>query len=186
MEIWKDIAQFNGKYQVSNLGNVRSVTRTVTQRSPKGGVSVRTLKGKTLKPKVTKNGYLELRLWAENSKGISVRVHRLVAEAFIPNPENKPQVNHKNGNKVDNSVDNLEWVTCQENVQHATKNGMIAYLRGEQHQNTTLTESDVRFIREHYMYRDAKWNTTTLAKKFGISIQTVLNIANGKVWNHLD
>lgn len=183
-EQWKAVEGFSGKYEVSSLGNLRSVDRTVVQKSPTGnGVSVRYLKGCQLKLKKTKQGYYEISFCAKKSKKVTKRVHQLVATAFISNPYNKPHINHINGIKTDNRVENLEWVTPKENVQHAIKNNLIGYLFGEDHQNTHLTKEDVEFIRNNYKYRSKEWNTTTLSKKFGISLQTVLNIVNKKVWN---
>jgi hypothetical protein len=104
MEQWKEIEGSNGQYFISNVGRVLS----------KGNSCSR--KDKILKPQ-NKNGYLVLNLRI-NGKEIKVRIHRLVAMAFIPNPENKPFVNHKDNNRTNNESDNLEWVTHQENLEH--------------------------------------------------------------------
>jgi len=114
MEIWKPVQRFEG-YEVSNKGNVRSIDRTVVGRDGK----MYRRKGKTLSQFVDKKGYLHVQIGKYN-----IAVHRLVAEAFVPNPENKPQVNHKDGNKKNNHADNLEWVTVQENLQHAVDHGL--------------------------------------------------------------
>lgn len=98
-EIWKDIDGFEGLYQVSIWGNVRG----------RNGI---------LAPYVTEKGYLKVGLF-KDGKNHKKRIHRLVAEAFIPNPHNLPQVNHKDGNPKNNSVTNLEWCTNQENTDHA-------------------------------------------------------------------
>lgn len=108
IEVWKDIKGYEGLYQVSNLGRVRSLNYNKTK-------TVRTLK-------LTSNakGYLQLILH-KNGKISSRKVHRLVAEAFIPNPEELPQVNHKDENKTNNCVDNLEWCTNYYNAWYGTK-----------------------------------------------------------------
>lgn len=106
-EIWKDIKEYEGLYQVSNYGNIKSFKR----------------KTRNLKPYKTYRGYYGIKL-CKNHQTKQFFVHRLVAEAFIPNPYNKPQVNHINGNKTDNNIVNLEWATSSENIIHAYSTGL--------------------------------------------------------------
>ena len=114
IEIWKDIKNFEQIYQVSNLGRVKSLARYVNS---KGG-SQRLVKECILVPVLTSNGYLKVSL--NNATRKTFNIHRLVAEAFIPNPDNKPQVNHIDENKTDNTVTNLNWMTSKENINHGT------------------------------------------------------------------
>ena len=113
IEFWKDIKGYEGFYQVSNLGRVKSLSRSIYYS--KGYTVYR--KGKIKKPSFDKNGYPQIGL-CKNGTVITRKIHRLVAEAFIPNPENKPEINHKDENKTNNYVDNLEWVTEKENVNY--------------------------------------------------------------------
>ena len=106
MEIWKNIQGYENLYQVSNLGRIKNI------------------KTNTIKSQQIRNGYYSVRLFKEG-KGKHFNTHRLVAIAFIPNKENKKQVNHIDGNKLNNNVINLEWVNQSENMNHAYKNNLI-------------------------------------------------------------
>lgn len=99
-EIWKDIFGYEGYYQVSNTGKVKNVNTNHIKHST-----------------LANTGYLVITLYKDN-KGKTLTIHRLVAQAFIPNPDNKPQVNHIDGNKTNNNITNLEWVTAKENIRH--------------------------------------------------------------------
>lgn len=118
-ETWKAIAGYEGFYEVSNLGNVRSLTRVVKGRNN----TTRIIQGRLLVPKIG-NGYLRVSLCREDSKIKTISIHRLVASAFLLNANNLPQVNHIDGNKRNNRTDNLEWCTQSENMIHAYKNGL--------------------------------------------------------------
>lgn len=117
-EIWRDIEGYEGIYRVSNLGRVKSLARNIYLHE-----WPMPLKERILKPYPNKKGYLGIDLRKDNKRKCP-RVHRLVAQAFITNPENKPQVNHKDCNKTNNKVDNLEWCNNSENQIHAWANGM--------------------------------------------------------------
>ena len=119
MEIWKDIEGYENKYQVSNLGNVKSL-ETWT-----GDKYIR--REKILKNMVYGNGYYYVCL-SKNGKVKKYKVNRLVAQAFIPNPDNKPFTNHIDGDKLNNNVDNLEWCTQSENMKHASMIGLRKYV----------------------------------------------------------
>lgn len=109
-EIWKDIKGYEGIYQVSNLGSVRSLERKIMH----GDGKPYTVKEKMLKPAITSHGYQSVHFSIDNLAKI-FKVHRLVAEAFIENPNNLPSINHKDEIKTNNAVENLEWCTVQYN-----------------------------------------------------------------------
>lgn len=111
-ECWKDVKDYEGLYQVSTLGRVKSLPRNTTH-------------GKILKSIVDKDGYLYVNLY-NNGYRKKMKIHRLVAQAFIPNPQNKPEVNHIDENKQNNMVENLEWLTSKENSNYGTRNGRIS------------------------------------------------------------
>lgn len=146
-EIWKDIKDYEGLYQVSNLGRVRSLPRKGTYKD------IHILKlGKNHK------GYLQVKL-SKDSVLKCKSIHRLVAEVFIPNPDNKPQVNHKDTNKENNCVNNLEWVTNLENMQHSWKMGLRnnIYKKGKEHYKSVIVyQYDLQnnLIKKWYCVKD--------------------------------
>ena len=122
-EVWKDVKGYEGYYQVSNLGNIKSLERIIENSGTHTGYYK--IKERILKPRENKNrnGYYELSL-RKDGKEKRFKVHRLVACAFIENPYNKPEVNHIDGNKSNNCVFNLEWATSKENKKHAWNIGL--------------------------------------------------------------
>lgn len=166
-EIWKDILGFEGlskNYQVSNLGNVRKIFKN-------GNVKVK-------KKFILNNGYEVAHLQINGKIGTRL-VHRLVALAFIPNPENKPQVNHKNGIKTDNKADNLEWNTAKENTNHSFANKLQIPLLGSQNGTSKLTETQVLDIRKD------KRKNIELAEYYNVSDSLICMIKKRKIWTHI-
>lgn len=175
MEIWKDVKGYEGIYEVSNLGNVKSKDRLiVTSKNIVAKINQR-----ILKKKVTKKGYERLTL-SVSGKHKDVGVHRLVAQAFIQNPENKKEVNHIDGNKQNNQISNLEWCTRNENEKHAFKIGLKS-LKGEKHTLARFTESEVLQIREMRGIKTGK----QVAKEYGVTDGAIYRIWNRKTWNHI-
>lgn len=164
MKIWKDIKGFEGWYKVSNDGDVKSIDRYIGHS--RGGK--RLYKGAPVK-KALKRGYWQVRLKMDGNS-YYFNVHRLVAAAFIPNKEGKPQVNHIDGDKLNNHVSNLEWCTVAENIQHAVEKRLI---------ETKLT--DEQAVEVH----DSKLSNRKLAAKYGINSTIVWRIKNELAYKHL-
>ncbi len=161
-EIWKDIPGYEGMYQISNLGHILSLNYK------------RSHKPRLMKIHKTYDGYDRVGIGGKKHPLI-ITVHILVARAFIPNPENKPQVNHKDGNKSNNCVSNLEWVTGKENIQHAIKNGLrpvMAYKppKGKDHYSSKpILQYDLQgnFIK--------KWECQSEAARFYSGLPGAIN-----------
>lgn len=179
MEKYKQIDGYEN-YSVSNLGNVK------TKNWYGSG------KEAVLRPAKDKKGYLRVAL-SGNKKLKSYRIHRLVAITFIPNPENKPQVNHINGIKTDNRAENLEWCTCSENQIHAIKTGLTTSRKGisrnapwtigENNINSILTEADVIEIRNKF--RPRVYTRKMLAQEYGVKESTIKDVVIKKSWHHV-
>ena len=165
-EVWKKVKD-NRTYSVSSTGLVRN-DKT----------------GRVLKPWICSVGYLTIKfgLYSKNKL-----VHRLVATAFISNPDNKPEVNHKDGNKLNNSISNLEWMTRSENIQHGFETGLISRQIGHKksvgskNSMAKLNEEKVKQIRKELL----KSSSYDIAKKYGVSYATIRYIASGKTWTHV-
>lgn len=154
-EEWRDVSGYEGLYQVSNLGRVRSLDRW-----RKNGSGEYKQKGRILNQGDTTTGYKQIVL-NKDKKRKTLKVHRLVAIAFIPNPENKPNVNHIDGNPHNNKVENLEWCTQSENVQHAYDTGLK--------QCNIIDKETLQDM--HY---NKKMTPRAIAKEFGVDKTTII------------
>lgn len=132
LEEWRDVKGYEGIYQVSNKGEIRSLDRVVKYKNYESHI-----KGKMLKLNYDANGYCRVRLYRDGV-GVTRKVHRLVAEAFLPNTDDKPQVDHINTIKDDNRVENLRWATAQENSNNelTLKHAMDSMIKGKDHHSS--------------------------------------------------
>jgi hypothetical protein len=171
-EKWKEIPGFNAMYEVSTAGRVRSWKRP--------GAWDMSITPTMMKGTVERCGYSRIKL--RNNEIIKRFFrHRLVAEAFIPNPKNKPEINHIDGNKLNNHVVNLEWCTCKENAIHAYETGLSP--RGSEKPNAKLTEGDVKKIK--YLILNTDKMQEEIAEIFGVCQTAISRIKLGKTWKHV-
>ena len=177
MENWKEYVGYEGYYVVSDLGNVYSVDRWRNNRW--GGYLQR---GHPMTPQKDKQGYLNIGL-SKNNKSKTYKIHRMVAEMFISNPENKQEVNHIEGNKEDNRASMLEWMTPKENTQDAWNKGLAVGKMGKQNGRSKLIDGQV--IEISNKYKTGKYTSRQLGKEYGVSKTVILNIINLKSWPHL-
>ena len=176
-EIWKDIQRFGGYYMASACGKFK---RTDKPRVDANGIT-RVYKERLLNPSKTKKGYLRFYV-SINNKSIGQFAHKLIAETFIPNPKNLPEVNHRNGDKADNRIENLEWCTHKENMEHAWENGLCKALSGENNGMSKFTNNQVPEIRRKL---NSGQSGASIARQYGVSRATISYIKLGKTWKHI-
>ncbi len=141
---------------------------------------------KKKKPQLKDNGYLQISFY-KNGVEKNYRINRLVAECYIPNPDNLPEVNHNDGNKSNNNVSNLYWCTRSQNMKHAYDNNLLKppIFKGENNFKSKLTTEDIIWIRKHYIPRHPEFSQSALAKKFNIEQATISDIVNRITWKHI-
>lgn len=166
-EQWRDVVGYEGLYQVSNFGRVKSFH--------KGKVIIR-------KPVTLSDGYQQVSL-DKNGKRKCMGIHVLVAKMFIPNPENKPMVDHYDRNPANNTVRNLSWVTNSENQRRAVELGSKKC--GCDNPRSNLSSEQVREIRRLYVRRSHEFGSVALAKMFGVSVSTIKRIVNGTSYKNV-
>ena len=157
--------KYNDYLTVSNRGDVKS-------------------HGQLIKGEICKTGYRRIHV---SCHGVHFKflVHRLIAETFIPNPNNFPCVNHKDGNKLNNCAENLEWCTVSKNNKHAYETGLKS-AKGENNGYSKLTRNDVDYIRKHYVKCNREFGFAGMARKFGVDPKTVEHAYKGITWKEGD
>ena len=166
-EQWATASEAMGNYEVSSHGRVRRIET-----------------GRVLTEKIGRFGYLRVHLRSIDSKnGVNPLVHRLVAKAFIPNPDNLPQVNHKDGNKRNNAVGNLEWVTAKGNFEHALSAGLRKSSVGSTNYNAKLDDATVREVVR--LYREGMGHTQIARILGNVKPPAIYKITTGRHWAHL-
>lgn len=176
-EIWKDIKGYEGLYQVSNLGRIKSLKQK---------------EEKILNIFKDNIGYLSVNLQTKEKVKKRERVHRLVAKTFILNPENKPQVNHKDGNKLNNNVNNLEWCTCKENVNHSWENNLSKpYWKGKfgiNHKSSkAIYKIDIiskKIIKKYDSIEDAKKELNINSSNISKCCKGKMKTSYGYIWRY--
>lgn len=187
-ELWKEVVGYEGIYEVSNLGNIKSLKRNVNTLFGKPRMQEEFI----LLKENLKGGYLGCNL-SNNGSVKKVKIHRIVAISFIPNKENKPCVNHIDGNKKNNKLENLEWATYKENSVHASENGLSStYWLGKggkgyfANKKINQYDTSMNYIKTH--------DSATLAsKEVGVNKSGIIRAANGKIqtsggfkWKYID
>jgi len=182
-EIWKEVIGWENSFMVSSIGRVKAIYKN--RPNTNNCSSWKHREDKIRKTRLTPHGYISANLYdkGKQERPKIIFVHVLVAQAFIPNPQNKRCVNHINGIKTDNRVENLEWVTHGENVSHSwrTKLSDITKISGEKNWCAKLNDDSVRFIKANI----DKYTLQELGTMFNVSLHAIFNIKSGRGWKHI-
>lgn len=173
LEEWRDIKGFEGKYQVSNLGNVRSLDRVTNNR---------VFKGVTKKPQISNTGYYRVFLCLQNRKIKPFSIHRLVAGAFLERKEGLNIVNHLDGNRLNNVLNNLEWTTISGNTLHSYKNKLQVMGIGEDNPASKYTEEQIIEVKRLSKLGLKRKEISCITK---VSTATIHLVLNNKRWTHV-
>jgi NUMOD4 motif/HNH endonuclease len=177
-EVWLPVNGYEGSYEVSNLGRVKSIDRSF--KNTRG--EQRTYKGIDRAIRFNRGGYAVVGLRDRKKKLRLCTVHRLVAIAFIPNPGNKPQINHVDGGKTNNVASNLEWATGSENTKHAYATELAIGSKGTKNGQVKLTPE---LVLKGKKLRELGWSYAAIAPEVGVSEKTIYKAINGLTWKHL-
>jgi len=175
-EVWLNLIGFEKYYRISSFGRITSLCKSVR------GIPRKRKEEKLLKAHINSTTGYYAYVFSHFDKSIKDRrynIHRVVAIHFIPNPLNLAEVNHIDGDKLNNNVSNLEWVSREENIRHGFRNGLIKTLRGESAHNSKLTDDIVLFI------YNSKTGPRQLSRDLGIKYSNIASIRNGITWNHV-
>lgn len=166
--IYPNIPDELNRFEISNYGRLRNV-----------------INRHIYKPNVLTSGYCSVRttLGSSDSK-IHILIHKAVAYTFLPNPDGLPEVNHKDGDKTNNSVDNLEWCSSHDNQQHKYDAGLFnkTLISGENNHSSKLTTKDIEYIRQYYIKGSRKFGAHAMARRFSVSHPTILSVLAYKTW----
>jgi len=187
-EIWKDVKDYEGLYKVSNLGRIKRLDGYIVVNDQyHKRIYKKQIKEKIISQSKDNSGYylvtlIDTRKANKNKNFKRERVHVIVAKSFLNKEKYHQCVNHKDGDKANNKVENLEWCTCQQNVQHSFKLGLSIVPKGEKNHCAKLTQKDVDYIRTNYKFRDKNFGTVALSKKFKVCPSTISLIIKNKNW----